>query len=722
MAVTTLYDLPKSVGTSKTPPGAILVTLAALAVTSAVATQVFAQRLAYAPALGRPFAHSTVPYLTSMYVPWAWVRWAMVYASPLAKFEYPVAVHAAVATLPWTLGVGAVVAIFAFVFASIALERPAKTRELVDSARWATVKDLRREGFFRRAGPVIGGFLVKGEIVPLRYDGQNGLEHCGGPGSDKTTQLKTNLLIPLQRDIGERQAMYGDTVNGRRADFWGEEPTIIALDVKALVDSTAGYQKEQLGKDVLIFEPLSEKHKGRASYNSLWNIRIGTDHEPDDCYSATTDLTDADGKGLPTYWDTACTSFGAAAMAVLGYRALAKGDPTILSHPSLVNYISSHTKRVATLPRKVNGITIPGVPAMESIDVLIEDMLRPHDPTFTFGWVDDDGNPTNRRKWIVSAALALQKKDVGEKSGVFGTFMEKLGIFRSEMLRKHISTSSFTFGELANRDRAAMVYLRIPAMQLNHFRPLVRVFVRSAIRELTSTTMTIAGQEVRGNVRSTILALDEVASLRRDDEIATASGYLRGHGVALMLLWQTLQQKLQHYGEHESITATLGSHIFARPEDDGDARKISSALGQFTAEFTKRNRSVKSSSEHTETPTRSLLTSTEVKRLPDDENIVFSRGLTILAKKFPYYKNPILNARAQIPPPAASDVITPRPFFVTNLEKEIGMEKVRNLKAVVFPSAPVNQPEQQELAVERVAIPRTLDPFEAFRLGNEARQ
>ena len=50
------------------------------------------------------------------------------------------------------------------------------------------------------------------------------------------------------------------------------------------------------------------------------------------------------------------------------------------------------------------------------------------------------------------------------------------------------------------------------------------------------------------------------------------------------------------------------------------------------------------------------------------------------------------------------------------------MEKVRNLKAVVFPSAPINQPEQQELAIERVAIPRTMDPFEAFRLGNEARQ
>ena len=108
--------------------------------------------------------------------------------------------------------------------------------------------------------------------------------------------------------------------------------------------------------------------------------------------------------------------------------------------------------------------------------------------------------------------------------------------------------------------------------------------------------------------------------------------------------------------------------------------------------------------------------------MPDDENIVFSRGLTILAKKFPYYKNLILNARAQIPPPAASDVITPRPFFITHLEKEIGMEKVRNLKLVVFPSTPVNEPEQQELAMERVTIPPTPDPFEAFRLASEARQ
>lgn len=716
-----MYALPTEVGEKKIPAGSIVVLGALLLLTSAAATQIFAWRMGFHPELGHPIAHMASPFLRSLYVPWSWVRWVALYGNPLSKLEYSPVVHIALGTLPYTLGIGAVASMVGMVLTTFILERSSNVSELVDSARWADEKALRAEGFFRYAGPIIGGFETRKGIVPLRYDGQNGIEHIAVPGDDKTTQLKANLLIPLQRERAERELMYRDTESGRRADFWGEEPSIIALDVKSLVTSTSGYQKHGLEKDVCVFKPLADTNVGRAGFNSLWDVRIGTDREADDAFQAALDLVDADGKGLPTYWDNACTAFGAAIIATLGYRALQLDRPELLSLPSLVDYISSHRATLAKLAQPQLKPPRPAEPAKDAIEVLIDDMLRPHDPGGVFGWTDMLGKPTTCRAWIVSAALAMQAKASEERSGVYGSFIEKLGIFRSGILRKHISSATFSFRELANRPKAAIVYFKIPAMQLNQFRPLVRIFVRAAIRHLTETTSTVEGQEVRGNLRSTLIALDEVATMRRDDELATASGYLRGHGVALMTLWQTLQQKLQHYGEHEALSATMGVHIYGRPEDDKDAEKISRALGQFTTMLTKRNKSRSSTtttSEHAETPTRSLLTPTEVKRLPRDENIVFSRGLTIRARKFPYWKNVLLERRSRQPEVTNSDVICARPFFITNLEKEIGVNKVAQLQAFVLKTDAEGDETPKPPGI-RVSMPRTSDPLEALRVGKQ---
>ena len=221
-----------------------------------------------------------------------------------------------------------------------------------------------------------------------------------------------------------------------------------------------------------------------------------------------------------------------------------------------------------------------------------------------------------------------------------------------------------------------------------------------------------------GLTSDALAALDEVATLRRDDELATSSGYLRGHGVMLMTLWQSEQQKLQHYGDHEALTPTMGVHIHGRPEKHEDAERLSRALGQFSTLIPKRNSNGGKTSEHPDINTRSLLTATEVKRLPRDYNLIFSRGLTIRARKFPYYKNPTLDRRSRLAAVTTSDVISPKPYFIEHLSKEIGVEKVRNLKYKYVPLP--EPPEESEVAIEFVTIPRTDDPVEGFCLGKQA--
>ncbi len=691
------YKLPKTVGEQRTHPAAFAVFALTAILASWAATQSLAYRLGFNAALGKPIAHLPYSAVKAVYEPLAWVPWAWMISNPLSRVEYPQSVHNAVFGLVWWLGGGLVVAIVLTIVAAGMLGTVTKVDELVDSARWATAQDLEREGLLGgKAGPIIGGFETRKGVVPLRYGGELGVSYTGPPGDGKSAVLKTSLLIPLQHEDAKTW-----TASERRAHPWGEEPSIVALDVKGnLVESTSRYQADELGKDVFILEPLATNVEGRAQYNPLWGIHLGTDREADDCYQASLDIVDMDGKGLPTYWDKASTAFGGAAIAKIGYRSMYLNDSTLFSLPGLVDYISSKA----------------------TIDELIDDMLStPDDPHGVFGWVGFDGKPTRVRPWIADVARAMKAKADEEKSGVYGSFIEFLAIYRSDVLRKHIGKSTFSFKALANSARAGIVYINVPAMRLDHLRPYLRMLTRAALRELTESTGSIAGREVRGNVRSTVFALDEVAALKHVEELSSASGFLRGHGVILMLFWQAVSQLHRLYGPEESIRETIDVHIFGRPKTHEAAKLISDALGQFSALVTKRNVSGRRASlgprdhlaENADISTRSLLTPSEVMRHPKDRAIIFTGGLRIDARKFSYYLHPWLKQRAGLGTVTRSDVMAHRPLFLEQLEKEIGLSKVTQLLQPL-PKSKATRENKEPPDPVRVTVAKTDDAIAGF--------
>jgi type IV secretion system protein VirD4 len=685
-----LYHLPSIVGEKKTHPLAYVVGCVLLIVASSVTTQVIAYQLHFNPSLGKPLWHTPLAYAKLLYAPYAWCCWLWRFENPLSPVVYPQQVNHALAAVPYVFGWGVLVAIIGTIVAALLLDRTVHVDELIDSAKWAELKDLKREGLIgAKAGLIIGGFETKFGIVPIRYDGELGISYTGPPGDGKSALLKTCLLIPLQHEEAEAWS-----IEQRRAHPWGEEPSIIVLDVKGnLVASTSQYQATVLDKQIFILEPLGSETEGRAQYNPFWGIQLGSEREADDCYQASLDIVDVDGKGLPTYWDKASTAFGGAAIAKIGYRSLYLNDPSLFSLPGLVDYISSK----------------------KTIDELINDMLNtPDDPHGVFSWKNAANEPTTVRLWIADVARAMKAKAEEEKSGVYGSFIEFLAIYRSEVLRKHITASTFSFKQLANSQKAGVVYINVPAMRLDALRPYLRMITRSALRELTESTKTIAGREVRGNLRSTIVALDEVAALKHVEEISTASGFLRGHGVILLLFWQALNQLHRLYGNEESIRETIDVHIFGRPKTFEAAKLISDALGQFSTLITKRNISGKRVAfgprdhlaEHADITTRNLLTPSEVMRFPKDRAIIFVSGLRINARKFAYYLNSWLQKRSELGAVLGSDVMTHRPFFLEHLEAKVGIQNMTTLLTPLpEPSPPVPPKEAAPKKVPPKAAP-----------------
>jgi type IV secretory pathway TraG/TraD family ATPase VirD4 len=154
-----------------------------------------------------------------------------------------------------------------------------------------------------------------------------------------------------------------------------------------------------------------------------------------------------------------------------------------------------------------------------------------------------------------------------------------------------------------------------------------------------------------------------------------------------MLFWQAVAQLHRLYGDDESISETIDVHLWGRPKTFAAAEAISEALGRFSTLVTKRNVSGKRVSfaprdhvsENADITTRNILTPSEVMRFPTDRVIIFTKGLRINAKKFSYYLNSWLQKRAEMGAVEKSSVMKHAPFFVSNLEEKLGVERMATL-------------------------------------------
>ncbi len=604
------YTLPKTVG-RRSDFFATFIAFTIFALTaSVIATQFAAAQLGFNPALGTPIAK--LPFLRHFYAPWSWLLWSWRFG-PFSGVEYPPAIaKLAHVSLLRGVGYGALVGfpvgLVGVFLTSLFGPSPSDVKDLSDSSgEWATESDVRREGLFARCGPILGAFPTADGWRTMRYGGDCGLTLTAPPGAGKTRGWLVANLTCLLADPGAATW----TAEKRRAEPWGEEPSHIVLDVKGyLVKATSGWRRA-MGHDVFVVEPFST-NANRAKINPLWSIDVGGIRMYDHCYQAALDAVDADGKPLPTYWDQACTAFLAAVIGTLGFVSLYRNDPTLLSYPSVIDYICG----------------------FDSIEDLIEDMFTlEHDPHGIFaqaGELEFDGN---RCAWIAACTRAMKAKEKEERSGVFGTLAEKMNMYRSPLIRRHIMESTFTIKGLANGERPGVFYLSIPAMKLDHIRPFTRALVAHALRELTEDgAQSQAGREVRGNKRTVVLWLDEVAALKTVPTLASSAGFLRGYGVVLALFWQSTAQLLEWYGQNETISATLKIHAIQRLNVLKEAKQWSEALGSFSVAVTKRNASLRPGgppdiSEQADIHSRPLLTPGEVMRIPRDSTVILAHGL-----------------------------------------------------------------------------------------------
>ena len=271
------------------------------------ATQVFAWRLHFAPALGNHWRH--------FYPPWKILVWAKQWGHAL-----PGETMTAGSAGGLTLSLG----LLCLLLWQNALRNSGQAlSDLHGSARWAERRDIEHAGLFAPEGVYVGSWVdERGKPTYLRHPGQEHILTFAPTRSGKGVGLVIPTLLAWTQSA---------VITDLKGELW-------AL--------TAGWRQRQAGQKVLRFEPATVA--GSVGWNPLDEIRLGTEHEVGDVQNLATLIVDPDGKGMEDHWSKTAQALFVGVIVHVLCRAR-NGDGPTATLPEVDRTLSDPSRPIADL-------------------------------------------------------------------------------------------------------------------------------------------------------------------------------------------------------------------------------------------------------------------------------------------------------------------------------------------------------------------------------------
>lgn len=308
---------------------------------------------------------------------------------------------------------------------------------------------------------------------------------------------------------------------------------------------------------------------------------------------------------------------------------------------------------IAAVRRILNDPELVG-----GLPALFEAMLSAeHDPERARGWVDlRTGEPTTTHPEVAQLARGFHETPPKELGSIVSTLNQFLALWGDEHVLRATSTSDFSLREFARRSERTTLYVTLPFQDLHRLGPLIRIMLSLLMLHLTDDE---EFEDHASTRRSPLyLLLDEFAALGRVPILEEMLAFLRGYGVRAAIALQDLNQLRAAYSIRESITGTCQVHLLAASHNPETRDHASRLAGEATVRYRRRTSSSgrglfdrTSSVSYTEAR-RPLLTVGEIGALPADRLLLLKAGVPpALLWRHPYYADPVLRARAAVPPP-----------------------------------------------------------------------
>ncbi len=244
-------------------------------------------------------------------------------------------------------------------------------------------------------------------------------------------------------------------------------------------------------------------------------------------------------------------------------------------------------------------------------------------------------NNSPARKNYKSIEIASEKTF----SSILSTLQSKLSKFDSKEIAEVTSTDTIDFTEIANNKTALYV---ISSDTHTAYNFLLTIFFSQLIQQLYD----IADKNPGGKLKVPIFfILDEFANIGQIPDFDKKISTSRSRGISFSVILQNLDQLEAVYEKsYETIMRNCNTLVFLGSNSFKTAEYFSKQLGEKT--ISRDSKSVSKDKQfHTQGHStsdqimgRALMTPDELRRMPDDDCIIFEKGLKpIKAKKFYYF-------------------------------------------------------------------------------------
>jgi type IV secretion system protein VirD4 len=243
------------------------------------------------------------------------------------------------------------------------------------------------------------------------------------------------------------------------------------------------------------------------------------------------------------------------------------------------------------------------------------------------------------------------------RAGIKATAESYLGIFADPLVRENTTTSTFRISDLMCGAHPATLYLCWPPNDSRRVKPILRNVFGALLRQLMEDQSRAA--DGRPKKQRLVLVLDEFPQLGKLDIYEQGMSAMAGYGVTATMITQSLHQVTQSYGRNHTILDNSHIVISFAATDVETAETISKLAGdiyEMRPQETWSGKRALLGLDHRaityREERRPLLLPSEVRRLPDSEELIFVTGAKPLrAKKLRYDEEPIFRERL-FPTPA----------------------------------------------------------------------
>ena len=242
------------------------------------------------------------------------------------------------------------------------------------------------------------------------------------------------------------------------------------------------------------------------------------------------------------------------------------------------------------------------------------------------------------RMYYKSVELASEKT----YSSILSSLQSKLGKFDSKEIAEVTSTDTINFEDIANKKTALYV---ISSDTHTAYDFLLTIFFSQMIQQLYDYA-----DKNGGKLKiPCFFILDEFANIGKIPDFDKKISTSRSRKISFSVILQNLDQLEAIYEKsHETIVGNCDTHVFLGSNSFKTVEYFSKELGEKTikrkSDSINRDKSGKKTgkSESDQILARALMTPDELRRMDNNDCIIFEKGLKpIKAKKFWYFKTPM---------------------------------------------------------------------------------